>query len=58
MTVATAPKATTVENRVVTRPEESPSKGFDKVFACLREQCLTGGPVGSVAAIRLCRAQD
>jgi len=58
MTVVVPPKAATVENRVTTRPEETSSKGFDKVFAVLREQFLTGGRAGSAATICLHQAQE
>lgn len=35
-------QAETLDNSAVTRPEETSSKGFDKVFAFLREQFLAG----------------
>ena len=35
-------QAKTLENGAITRPEETSSKGFDKVFAFLRDQFLAG----------------
>jgi DNA-binding FadR family transcriptional regulator len=40
--VIVPPKAKTLKTSAITCPEETSSKGFDKVFAFLREQFLTG----------------